>query len=177
MASKMFDNIIKKLRGGNTYTSNTVISLELDFELPRGYIAKLRHVKQRVDSIEKDLAAIDSDAEWAYQMALLRDPDDITTTFTPTNNVEHDVVVEHRVGVHINPVATVGSVTLIGKIQDDRQLDREGADIFTARNMRWNVVAAGGQQANATEATGNVYIDYTLEVIRDDDIINLLDIL
>lgn len=174
---KMFDNIMKTLRGNSTFTTSTLVSLEIDFELPRGFLAKIHNVKQHFKNVQADMLGIDIDSEWGMRSALMRDPDDITTIVEPNNSVEHDVITSHECGMHFNPVATVGSAVIVGKLMKQDNFAAEGLDVFTARNMRWNINGIGAQVASLTEALGEVLIRYTLEKITNSDIINLLDIL
>ena len=42
MGKKDFDNLLKSIQGSFTYLGATIASLEVDFELPRGFIAKIQ---------------------------------------------------------------------------------------------------------------------------------------
>lgn len=174
---KLFDNVMKTIRAVSTFVTATLVSLEIDFELPRGYIAKIHDVVLEAKNVQADLLAIDTDAEWGMQIALIRDPDDITSIEEPNNTVDHDVICAMESGVHFNPVATVGTALITKPLRVEWNFSAEGLDVFSARNMRLNIDGIGAQVANLTEATGEAVVRYTLERIRDDDIINLLDIL
>jgi len=173
---KMFDNILKLLAVISTFTTSTLVSIELDFEMPRGFIAKIADILIEVLDIEKDLAALAADSEYKMFGALVRDPDDITSAAIPSNRVDHDVIMDFDVGV-VFIFAVEGVPQIIGDVRKERNFNAEGIDVFTARNMRFNIDGAGAQVALLTEARAKAVVHYTLEKISNVDIVNLLDIL
>lgn len=172
MVKKDFDNLLKVMRQVSTTNNAVVVSVELDFELPRGFIAKIHEV----NFYPADLGALlvfgaaDNDI---YNMALIRDPDDITTTSIPSNNVEHDVVCELLL-TQISILTTSGAGAFIGGPFAKYNFEQMGIDVITARNMRFNLVKVNSSNI---EPSFVCVIFYTLEEVTDADILNLLDIL
>ena len=177
MGKALFDDLVKILLAQSTFTSSTVVSLEVDFELPRGYVAKIREVEMRVDRIVEDFETIASDRLIRYNAALVRDPDDTVTTGLTSNRVEHDVIADIEVGALSNLSAGSENMMVFEDNSKVVNYERMGSDMITARNMRLNIVGAGTDVAQATEAVGKAIIHYTLEKVTDTDILNLLDIL
>lgn len=166
MGRKDFDNLIKLLRIVLAPTDTTVTSVEVDFELPRGFIAKI----SKIIFTTFPFTVTGADQTQSFQAALLRDPDDAATVVVPTNQVQHDVVAHSR-GAFVQDFTTSGAGAWIS---EKKQINfREDEDVVTARNMRFNV------QQGATDPDLNFDCDiyYTLEKVTDVDILALLDIL
>lgn len=176
MPNKLFDDLLKVIEGALVYTGATAISLEIDFELPRGYVAKIRKIILRVDRIMGDIESVVVDKLIRYLIALLLDPDDTTTTTLTSNTVEHDVIADHEVEVLIS-AGTAEAIIWITPYSIILDFDKMGVDVITARNMRLNIDAEGTNAADATGAFGVAQIYYTLEKIKDEDILEILNIL
>jgi hypothetical protein len=119
-----------------------------------------------VDDVAKEITAGET---CALTAALLLDPDDATTNQFPVNEVEHDVLAEHNVG--LNGATSFGG---FWNGQPEWIYFEDTEDVITARNMRFNSIASG------TEVDGAFHectIYYTLEKIQDAQIMELLDIL
>ena len=151
----------------NLIASTTTVSSEIDFELPRGYVAKIRKIKFELDNVLQKWA---SGEKAAFTAALLLDPDDTSTTQLPDNEVEHDVIAEHNVGI------VSGAATAIALLNGNAEwiYFEDGEDVITARNMRFNSVASTD---NFDDAYHECTIYYTLEKVQDSQIMELLDIL
>lgn len=165
--SQLFDNIMQVIHVSNTINGTTVVSTEIDFELPRGYVAKIRKIKMEVDGTCEKWGTGDT-AE--FNAALLLDPDDAVAVSFPNNEVEHDVLAEHNVG-HVSSTTdffTIRNGTAEWIYFEDKE------DVITARNMRWNSAAT---TTAFDDALHDVTIYYTLEKIQDAQIMELLDIL
>lgn len=174
----MFDNIIKTMAVRTVFTGATLVSTEIDFELPRGFIAKIHDILIKVNKIMRDFEAIAAQKSATLNICLIRDPDDITTIQFPSNTVDHDVLAALEVEVDVEfGTAETDIVIVPPEARIEKNFSAEGLDAFTARNMRFNIDALGTDAADITESEAEVFIDYTLERITDDDIINLLDIL
>ena len=178
MATKMFDKILKILRVAAAYTAGTIVSTELDFDIPRGFLVKIHDVTLENHDIHEDLEGISADKAFQLACALIKDPDDTTTVAFVNNRVDHDVLMVLTTDVLIVANAADTSLSMyVGRTLNERNFTQEGLDVFTARNMRLNMDAFGTDLADATESIAEVLIHYTLEKISDEDIINLLDIL
>lgn len=164
LRSKMFDNLLKVIRVENTSLGTATVSTEIDFDLPRGFIAKIKKVLLTPRQI-----AVGSATE-QQNMALVRDPDDTETVQIPANSVEHDVIADFNTVINTSALAAgenqFNSITKLLEFGED-------LDIVTARNMRFN--SDTGSAANITVHECEVY--YTLEKISSDLLLNLLDIL
>ena len=173
----LFDNLLKVIEGVVVLTGTTTVSLEIDFELPRGYVAKIHDVILRVERINEDFEGISVDKLARISFALLRDPDDSTTVSIPTNQTQHDVIMDHEVEVLI-VAGTAGDPGIwVSKLSREKTFAREGADLITARNMRLNAIGGGTDGADLTESLAVCHIEYTEEKVDEDDIIDVLDIL
>lgn len=176
MGKKDFDNIQKIINGGVVFTGTATASLEIDFELPRGYIAKIFRIEVKIFGWGDDIRTVSADKNYTMEWALLRDPDDTTTTGLTGNVVEHDVVFSAIDDV-LMIAGTAGDGGIWTTIETHILEIPEHIDLFTARNMRLNVVAGDDDAADVTEAGVGCNIFYTLEPVDDADILNLLDIL
>ena len=177
MGSLQFDNIMKVFRSFLTFTGATTVSKELDIDLPRGYIMKIHDAKLEVIRWGEDVEGISADKVIRYLLALIKDPDDITSVSIPADTVDHDVLMDHEMEV-ILVAGTAGDVVAeFSNQKQEQNFSAEGLDVFSARNMRLNGDVQGTDAADGTEALGMVTINYTLERITDQLIIQLLDIL
>ncbi len=171
MANKDFDDLLKVLRVSVTLNGTTTVSTEIDFELPRGFIAKIRKVHIGIWNITDVLIAAEV---VSVNGALVRDPDDATQVQFPQNTVEHDVIADYQ-QEYIGIVGAAGQFTVKNHgNQGIFDFEAMGVDVITARNMRINTQADGTELGTATT---RVIIFYTLEKVTDVDILNLLDIL
>ena len=171
MAIKDFDDLLLMIRANITDdASSAVISAEVDLNLPRGFIAKIKKIKFEFNDLLVELNDIIS-ASVNIAMAIIRDPDDTISTGAPTNTDEHDVIFDWNTS-HLAHT-TVASL-IQGQESAEIDFSEEDEDVITARNMRFNM--SGFATANFTP-TSNCKIWYTLEKVTDDLILNLLDIL
>ncbi len=167
MANKDFDNLVKILKVRTAPTDTTLVSTEVDFELPRGFIAKVNKIHWTAFI---NATIIGVDAIQIFSAVLLRDPDDVATIVIPSNVVQHDAISDFN-GMWVLDFTTSGAPTF----QTQRKVDdfREDLDVITARNMRLNVQSS----LTTMDVTYECVIYYTLEEVNDADILNLLDIL
>jgi hypothetical protein len=174
MGKKDFDNLRKLMRVDNTLNAGSIVSVEIDFEIPRGYIVKIFSIKLSINNWSEDFETlITNQFNMQIQSALLRDPDDSTTVQTPANETEHDVVAELKSDLWLDG-GTGGQVV---SNQQKTYDFPEFVDVITARNMRFNTIGQGGDVASLTESVARCEIEYTLEKVTDADILELLDIL
>ena len=177
MGSTLFDNILKTLRLALTYNAGTIVSGELDFDIPRGFLVKIHDVSLENRHMTEDFEGISVDKLARATATLIKDPDDTASFAFPNNTVDHDVLMTLVTEIIII-AGTAGDTGFhIGRTVNNKNFNAEGLDVFTARNMRLNIVAQGTDLADITETLCEVLIDYTLEKISNEDIINLLDIL
>lgn len=164
--SQLFDNLMQVIHAENVIAGTDTVSIEIDLELPRGYVAKIRKIKMEVDSILSRWASGEG-AE--FSGALVLDPDDLTSAGFPSDSVEHDVIAEHNAAIESSTTEFVVVTNFVEWVCFE---DKE--DVITARNMRWNTSAS---EADFNTGTHEVTIYYTLEKIHDTQIMELLDIL
>lgn len=166
MGRKDFDNLQKLHRVILVNVTTGTLSVEVDLELPRGFIAKISKILFTVFPFAVAVGGREQNVE----CVLIRDPDDTTTTVIPANAVQHDVIAALR-GVFIMEVFTTGAASFVA---DRKQvLFREDEDVITARNLRFN----SKMGLTAPDVNFECEIYYTLEKVTDVDILNLLDIL
>lgn len=167
--SRLFDNIMQVISVSNTIAGATVISTEVDLELPRGYVAKVHKVRvQFQDCLAKMVNAELDEVHYA----LLLDPDDAATIAMPHETVEHDVILSGQFQYGVVVAAHGGLWNSFEEQWDFSHL--EGLDILSARNMRFNC-AATADYVDGAEIECQIW--YTLEAIQDKQIMELLDIL
>lgn len=177
MVSKLFDNLLKTIQAASVFTAGTLVSLEVDFEIPRGFVVKIHSVELRIDRVLEDFEAINADKLARLRIALIKDPDDITTVSFTSNRVQHDVLIDLEVSFGIT-LGTAESWIFFDNVPTKyRQFSNQGNDVIIARNMRLNIDGEGTDVADLTESFGIAIIDYTLEEVKDEDILNILDIL
>ena len=170
MARKDFDDLLLLIRSNLTDdASSSVISAEVDLNLPRGFIAKIKKIRFEFNDLIGELN--DVSATIFTAMALIRDPDDITSTGAPSNTDEHDVIADFN-SSHL--AHTTGSNVKPGELSFDIDFSEADEDVITARNMRFNMA---GSALSLFTPSANCKIWYTLESVTDDIILNLLDIL
>ena len=167
--SRLFDNIMQVYRGLIVVAGTATQSVEIDLELPRGYVAKIHKVIMDM-RFTLDLGVLSDTLE--TQCALVLDPDDAVTVQMPANVVEHDVLCDALFEIREGATTENGHAKIWTKQIDFSHL--EGLDVITARNMRWNINEAAAQY-DGSHATVTIY--YTLEAIQDKQIMELLDIL
>ena len=165
--SQLFDNIMQVIHVRNIINGTTTVSTEIDLELPRGYVAKIRKIKMEVDDAGEKWGTGDT---CGFSAALLLDPDDAVTNQFPDNEVEHDVIAEHNYDL----VSSSTEFLMRGHENPQWIYFEDKEDVITARNMRWNTVAT---TVSYNDALHEATIYYTLEKIKDAQIMELLDIL
>lgn len=181
MAGKRdFDNLAKSIAGAVILASNVLQSVEIDLELPRGFIAKIYKVEFMLLDTSKDFAIFVTEGNNAvdFLMGLINDPDDISNILTTSNRVNHDVIAEYAPDFW----ADIGAVDPDGRgpvvLDFKKTVDfPEHIDVIAFRNLRFNAVAGGSADSSITETIAKVIVHYTLEAVTDADIMNLLDIL
>lgn len=176
MGKADFDNLFHLLNVGSIFTGTTVVSLEVDFELPRGFIAKIFAIRLAISNWGDDFRTISADKNAVWNLALIRDPDDVTTTAGRSNIVNTDVVFTHIVDI-LTVAGTAGDGGTVVSETIAWLLVPEHIDLITARNMRFNIVGGDDDAADLTESVGGCDIYYTLEKVTDANILELLDIL
>ncbi len=160
------DNLIKLMVEDHLITNSTAVqSAELDLELPRGYIAKIRKVVFSPFFDTNRTATITT----GLFMALVRDPDDPVTERAPRGVVQHDVIAEF-VGTYFYDTVTETLLMTTPLTLTFTELE----DVITARNLRFN---AQTNVAVTDEISFNIEVYYTLEKVTDLEILDLLDIL
>ncbi len=177
MVSKDFDNLLKSIQGASLYVGTTIVSLEIDFDIPKGFIVKIHEVRLFVTLIQEDIEGVAIDKDIRYSLAIILDPDDTTTIGHTSNRIQHDVLLDHIVEVHQVAGSAGDGGTVISARSERKRFVDSGADKISARNMRFNIRGEGTDAADATEAIGIVTVDYTLEEVKDQDILQILDIL
>lgn len=172
-----FDNIMKVFKSQTVFNGTTVASTELDLDIPRGMIVKIHDAEIQFDQVFEDFEGISVDKLAHLSAALIKDPDDSTTSLIPNNRVDHDVIMD-LFGSVIIVAGTAGDVqSHYHNLRKERNFSAEGLDVFTARNMRLNVDGSGTDGGDLTESIARTTLNYTLEEITDKLIIALLDIL
>ncbi len=169
-----FDNLLKVIVAVNTFNTSTVVSQEIDFELPRGYVAKIHMIEMRFDRINEDMEALAIDSATDLGMVLVLDPDDTITTDIGENETQQDAIAWHKIDVVWTGTGDTVHWDESNKIL---QFTANGLDVITARNARMNSIGGGPDVSDLTEASAVLIIYYTLEKVTDVDILNLLDIL
>ncbi len=172
MGKSDFDNISLQLMGEVTLAAGVTQTLELDFELPRGFIGKIWKIVHEHINIHED-AEGQATSKFTISSALMNDPDDITTIGFPSNRVDHDVLSDLQTMVS---VPTAAAEVQIFNIKKETQPPKD-IDIIFARNMRLNAIGSGTGVALVTESVARVTIYYTLEKVTDAMILELLNIL
>lgn len=169
---KHFDQLFRVIAVQHAALDTDIDTVEVDLELPRGYVAKIKIVIFEIISVgapSLGTAVVGID----FQAALLRDPDDATTVQIPPNEVQHDVIADFAGSIlHILDATNGLGVYFNTDGQKIIHFDENEFDIITARNCRFNATA-GAQTAMDIKCT----IYYTLEVITDTEVLELLDIL
>lgn len=177
MGRQDFDNLLKVIQAGLVLNAATLVSIELDFELARGFIAKIWRIEMAWINWNEDVEGIVGDLTMGCVGALIRDPDDITSQAFPNNEVQHDVVAAFSAELQSDADGSADLTAI--EVEGARKVVEipEHIDLITARNMRWNVNGTGPDNASLTESAGRVAVYYTLEKVTNADILELLDIL
>lgn len=170
---QLFDNTMHVIRVEHSNIDDSpVLSVEIDFELTKGIVAKIERVEIQhfIDSLagaQPNFNGLDS--------ALVRDPDDVATVVIPENETQHDVIADLHSEIFTN--STVGdsdSIDQNGRFFKDINFGMMGLDVITARNMRFNSLTdAAVSDSNESHCT----IYYTLHEVTSDFILDLLQIL
>lgn len=178
MARKDFDNLYKVIEVAVVYTGNSLVSIEVDFDIPSDHIVKIFRIELRLEEFpSEDFEGISVDKLAQLSMVLIKDPDDTATQTFTSNRVQHDVIADFEVDILIIG-GTAGDPGIIIFPQNNYVKEiPEHIDLITARNMRFNAIAEGTDAADITETLAVCQIEYTLEKVSDDLLINILDIL
>lgn len=170
--SKHFDQLMKVIAVQHENIADTTLSIEVDLELPRGYVAKIKIVIFEITSHGgPSIGTTVTDIDW--DSALLRDPDDAVTLEIPENEVQHDVIADFC-GSVIFDIDTTNGLGVFHSIPERKTIyfNEMDFDIVTARNLRFNVECSA---QSALDIKCTIY--YTLEKITSTEILELLDIL
>lgn len=162
---KLTDNLVKVMHGQLVHSGTDPQSEELDFDLPRGFVAKVKEVTFEHYAPSGVPATADV---YAVRAALIRDPDDASSIQVPVNTVQHDVVMSTV--FFLNHIT---DLNIMNQWRASKKFNQE-EDVITARNMRFNTdsdnVASNGYITDC-------YVYYTLEKVSKTEILELLDIL
>jgi len=177
MVNRDFDNLLKLFKGNISLNAGSIASIELDLEIPRGFIVKIKKIILQFMNWSEDYEGLaQGETTFAAQGALLRDPDDATTIQIPAGTVQHDVIAEAQLVGYIHSVTNENLGPFLSGVMKIIDFNDED-DMITARNLRLNVIGQGNDSAVLTETVFQAEIYYTLEEVTDTDILNLLDIL
>lgn len=178
MAKLSLDKLLKVFRTVNTLNATTIVSSELDFDIPRGYVIKLHKVIIEIRNLEEDFETISVDKLARIVGALIRDPDDSTGLSVPVDKVDHDTLLDFAVAF-VMAAGTAGDTLAIvmGIQRIEFNFAQEGLDVISARNLRFNVIGQGTDAADLTESQVNCTIHYELVRITDTQTLELLNIL
>jgi len=175
MAKKDFDDLNKVIRVDLDSLDSTSDSIEIDLELPRGFVARLNHTRMGVSVNTNNLISGD---DLNVQMALIRDPDDGVTVSIPLNQTQHDVITDMDWrAIAIAPFSGAADVSFHPDTTNPQEKDwgdNFQRDMITARNLRFNAVGISGM---TNEVNARARVDYTLEEVDEEQLINVLDIL
>jgi len=162
---QMFDNIMKVYRANISTLLNVTQSVELDLDIPRGYIAKIKKV---IFGSDGNMSGVGDNT---FVAAVVRDPDDDETVGIPDQDSEHDVIADFRATYTMGTLTTGNHQYGINRqmIEFDQELD-----VVSARNLRFN---ANGITASPTLDLLYCEVYYTLEAVSDELVLDLLDIL
>ncbi len=162
---ELFDNIAFIIAAEHALASTGIASIELDLELPRGFIAKFKST----DFYLKDPQSPVNVGTFQIQAAIINDPDDAASIEIPSNRVDHDVIDD---AIFHSMVGAAGINPQFELAPKSKKWDQE-SDIIAARNLRYN---AQTDSANwfATPRFKGVY---TLEEVTTETLLNLLVIL
>lgn len=178
MGKDDFDNVLKVFKTGISMNGATLVSIEGDLELPRGFLAKIHKAELRIDNLNRDFAGISVDKNAEIELVLILDPDDTATDDIPFDRVDHDVLMDHEVAVEIvagaagDPGKNISQVRKLIDFASNPKLD-----VITVRNFRLNAVAVGADAADVTDSIAVAEIYYTLEKVTVDFVLDLLGIL
>jgi len=179
-AREMFDNLYHVIRADcDLGTSTETVSAEIDLDLPRGYIAKIKKVIFWLKDWDNFDLGTDHDLD--INGVLLNDPDDEETIQMPTQTNEHDVICEFEWGHGLNQDDVNGHAVIAFYYGPTKHIFDYGdkhtvMDVVAARNLRFNTrIQVTGSPNSTPDTFVNVY--YTLEEVKSKDMLVLLDIL
>lgn len=177
MAKILLDNLMKVFTQNLALAGAAAASVEMDFDIPRGYVIKIHFAALRILNLVEDFETISVDKLATITGALVKDPDDITSVNQPSGVVDHDVLMDLHTSILIMAGTAGDPGMIITNAEKEANFAAEGLDVITARNMRLNVDGAGTDVADLTESQFQCTVHYTLERITDADILALLDII
>ena len=162
-----FDNLMKVVAVTQTSNGTAIVDHDIDFDLPRGYIAKIHYVEFSVL-----ISNSTPDGFAGFNMALVNDPDDNQTVSIPTDTQSHDVVCEFSGRLRAN--STPGDVAYEPLFATRAyNFDEMNVDVVAARNMKFNSTQGGTNPVSGHQ----IRVYYTLEKVTSKDMLELLDIL
>lgn len=169
MAKRDFDNLLHVIHAEVDHTTNATSSVEVDLELSRGFIAKIRKIIFGVRASTIRGVYVAATPNQTYEAAVLRDPDDAVTVVIPDIEVQHDVICDYG---FVAAMDAVDDTVYIYETEKTYEFS-EDEDVISARNLRYNCA----QGVTDPDASTFANIFYTLEEVTDDDIMALLEIL
>lgn len=169
---KHFDQLMKVYKAQLTLNSTATISVEVDLELPRGYVAKIKIVEFQIRLVGVLQTSANIFTEF-WTVALVKDPDDDTTVAIPIAEVQHDVIADFIANyAGILDTTNHNGAFIADPFRKIIYFNENEFDIITARNMRFN-----GTESADLDAVVFCTIYYTLEAIKKQETLELLDIL
>lgn len=173
---KMTDNLLKYVSANVANNAGTAGSAEIEFDIPRGYVAKIHRMKISSYNLSEDLFNQTSDFAAQIAAALVRDPDD-STNITPPNSVKHDILQYLLVDITGYAQGSTGGGMMIVNESVDTGYIPEGIDVITARNLRFNIDQFGTNKSDLTASGMRAEVWFTYEKVTNTDLAELLDIL
>ena len=168
-AAELFDDVAKIYRVEFNNLAAAVVSFEVDFDLPRGFVAKIKQIYFKMFGLRSATGGDTINLD----CAVVNDPDDAVTVNIPVGRTQHDVIADFEVDGTISLTGAAGGGLIMG----------ESSKMVNFEAMKMDVIAARNIRVNASEAEDNAVYDlkveiyYTMESIKDTDLLKLLDIL
>jgi len=176
MASKqLFDNLYKVIKGNSGAISENegVFTEVFDLQIPRGYCARIRKVKTEFRlGPDQDMTNMGG----SLRNAVVLDADDENSTYIPTFEVDHDVLMDSM--FQLCGIDQVGTEDVIFDMSQSVQwIDfPETLDVVTVRNIRCNSIAFGFTCGGSAPPQVDNTIYFTYEKISADLYSKLLGI-
>ena len=178
MGGKLFDDLLQIIEGQVTMNGTSTVSVEIDLNIPRGFIFKIKQAELILAQFLSDIDNGTVDLMISIAMALILDPDDSTTTTRGSNDIDTDVLLDHEFSFQMDIAGTTFLHRMFDsptfKIQNYEDL---GVDVITARNVRVNGVGFEDDGSVITEAQLKGVLYGTWEKVKSEEILAILDIL
>jgi hypothetical protein len=173
---KMTDNLLKYVSANVANNAGTAGSAEIEFDIPRGYVAKIQRMRITPYNLSEDLHNLTGDFAMQVSAALVRDPDD-STNITPPNSVKHDILQYLLLDITGNDTGSTGGSIMVVNESVDTGYIPESIDVITARNLRFNIDQFGSNKSDLTASGMRAEVWFTYEKVTNTDLAELLDIL